>query len=231
MNAAMAYRHFDYRLVAACVAGSIALHVWLLIMLPSWNAARESLPPLIVELAKQESAPEIEPPKPLPLQPRHDVRKPEPIKPVPQPRTPQTVAEEKNLTSPVLTAPPEAVTPSTPVIAAESRASPPDIARTQPAPVTAPAVQPRVDPSYLHHPEPAYPLVALRRGETGTVYVLVRVTPDGRAASVTMNKSSGSSVLDEAATRAVRGWRFSPARQGTQAVEGEVIVPVVFKLN
>jgi protein TonB len=59
----------------------------------------------------------------------------------------------------------------------------------------------------------------------------VLVTAEGLAGSVSVQTSSGSQALDQAALDAVKGWRFVPARQGTQAVEGWHLVPIVFKLE
>jgi len=72
---------------------------------------------------------------------------------------------------------------------------------------------------------------ARRRGEQGTVVLKVLVTAEGLAGSVSVQSSSGSSALDQAALEAVRNWKFVPARQGTQPVEGWHFVPIVFKLE
>ena len=85
--------------------------------------------------------------------------------------------------------------------------------------------------AYLHNPPPRYPLVARRNGEQGTVTLKVLVTPDGTPASVAVEHTSGSTRLDEAATEAVRTWRFIPARRGTHAVEAWLLVPIVFRLD
>jgi len=59
----------------------------------------------------------------------------------------------------------------------------------------------------------------------------VLVGPDGKAAKVELDRSSGSPVLDAAATDAVARWRFVPARRGAEAVEAWVVVPMVFRLE
>jgi periplasmic protein TonB len=48
---------------------------------------------------------------------------------------------------------------------------------------------------------------------------------------VSIETSSGSTSLDEAALEAVRKWHFVPARRGAQAVEAWHLVPIVFKLE
>jgi protein TonB len=63
------------------------------------------------------------------------------------------------------------------------------------------------------------------------VLLRVRVSPDGRPASISVQKSSGRALLDQAAVDAVRGWTFVPARQGGEAIAGWVSVPIVFHLQ
>lgn len=85
--------------------------------------------------------------------------------------------------------------------------------------------------AYLRNPEPVYPVSARRRGEQGTVMLKVLVTREGTAASVSVDKTSGFAVLDQAALEAVRKWRFAPARHGAEPVESAVLVPIVFRLE
>ncbi|MFN7086904.1 MAG: energy transducer TonB [Burkholderiales bacterium] len=90
---------------------------------------------------------------------------------------------------------------------------------------------PSFNAAYLRNPPPRYPLIARRNGEQGTVTLKVLVARDGTPASVTVEKSSGSSHLDAAALEAVGAWRFVPARRGAQPVEAWVLVPIVFRLE
>lgn len=85
--------------------------------------------------------------------------------------------------------------------------------------------------AYLHNPYPPYPSVSQRRGEEGKVLLRVKVTEDGRAATVQINTSSGSQRLDNSALETVSQWRFVPAQRNGKAVSEWVIVPIVFKLN
>ena len=96
------------------------------------------------------------------------------------------------------------------------------------APVAAPV---RYDADYLRNPPPAYPSLSRRLHEEGRVVLLVRVTAEGAAASVSIERSSGHARLDEAALDAVRRWRFVPARRGDEAVAASVLVPLVFRLD
>ena len=90
---------------------------------------------------------------------------------------------------------------------------------------------PNFNAGYLRNPPPRYPLIARRNGEQGTVTLKVLVTREGLPAEISVQTSSGSASLDQAAVEAVKGWRFAPARQGAQAVEAWVLVPIVFKLE
>ena len=54
---------------------------------------------------------------------------------------------------------------------------------------------------------------------------------DGRIGDVLVEKSAGHPELDDAATDAVKRWRFDPARRGSDAVAMWVLLPVEFKLR
>jgi periplasmic protein TonB len=222
-------------LLAWCIAGSVAAHVFALTVMPGWKKTQETLPvPLTVEL--REPPPKIEPPKLLPMESQPVVKaRVKPVAEKPAPREERPVER----VAPILTAAPEApVAPAAPVVP-EQKPVPPEPPRPPPAPVAAPTppvppapvTPPRSDAAYLNNPIPAYPLAARRRGDQGTVMVRVLVTAQGLAARVGLAKSSGHSSLDEAALVAVKSWRFEPARQGGQAIESQHDVPVVFKLD
>jgi protein TonB len=108
----------------------------------------------------------------------------------------------------------------------------PDPAAATSAPVSQPAIEaPRFDAAYLDNPRPAYPLMARRRGQEGEVLLEVAVGADGRALRAEVLRSSGFSLLDGAAQRAVSGWRFVPARRGMVTIEATVRVPIRFRLD
>lgn len=89
----------------------------------------------------------------------------------------------------------------------------------------------RFDADYLDNPRPAYPTFSQRLREQGRVLLKVRVTRSGVADSVTIARSSGYPRLDDSALATVRHWRFIPARQGDQALDSWVLVPVTFSLR
>lgn len=86
-------------------------------------------------------------------------------------------------------------------------------------------------PDYLKNPKPKYPPVAERRKQQGTVVLNVTVSASGRATKLSVKKSSGFELLDQAAITAVREWEFTPARIGSLAVESEIEVPWRFTLT
>ena len=78
---------------------------------------------------------------------------------------------------------------------------------------------------------PEYPRAAREAGWEGTVVLQVMVLPDGTAGNVTLHKTSGYSILDEAALAAVKGWRFIPAMDGNFPIQSVVRMPVRFDLR
>lgn len=84
--------------------------------------------------------------------------------------------------------------------------------------------------AYLNNPAPSYPDTARRARQEGTVSLRVLVTAGGRASEVHLAGSSGVSSLDQAAIRAVKRWRFTPARQNGQSITAWVRIPIRFKL-
>lgn len=86
-------------------------------------------------------------------------------------------------------------------------------------------------PLYRRNPEPPYPLAARRRRQEGVVELVVEVSAIGRASRVTVQRTSGFKLLDEAAARAVKDWEFEPARVSGVAVESRIEVPVRFRLT
>lgn len=86
-------------------------------------------------------------------------------------------------------------------------------------------------PAYTYNPKPKYPRAARRRGQEGTVVLLIEVLASGRVGEVAIEESSGHELLDGAAMKAVRRWRFTPAKKGSVPVRASVKVPVEFNLK
>ncbi|MCS6860896.1 MAG: energy transducer TonB [Abditibacteriales bacterium] len=86
-------------------------------------------------------------------------------------------------------------------------------------------------PKYRNNPKPDYPPDARRQKQEGVVYLLVSINARGRVEDVQVDQSSGFTLLDEAALKAVRRWEFEPARRGDTPVPTRVRVPIRFKLE
>jgi protein TonB len=188
----------------------------------------EAKPDPIREVAP--APPERQPPPTIPATPRTSIAR---IHSKPQARA-QTAAPEV------------AVSPSTEVATAgdvalpaavetaprkaegisSSNVSPTAPARSGPGPITVVAT-----PRYRSNPRPDYPIVSRRRHEEGEARLTVTVSPDGRVLHVSLFKSSGYPLLDQAAVDAVRTWTFEPARASGIAVTSEVVVPVRYSLS
>lgn len=86
-------------------------------------------------------------------------------------------------------------------------------------------------PDYGSNPPPEYPRRARKQGWQGTVLLRVAVSSTGAPSAVTVARSSGYPLLDDAAIEAVLRWRFRAARRGDEPVESTVEVPVTFRLQ
>ena len=88
-----------------------------------------------------------------------------------------------------------------------------------------------VQVSYAYSPKPEYPDRARREGREGRVLLQVLVDEQGKSKFIEVDRSSGSEVLDRAATEAIKHWRFSPAHYGDKSVESWVKIPIDFRLT
>ncbi len=78
---------------------------------------------------------------------------------------------------------------------------------------------------------PGYPRRAVRRGEQGSVILRVHVAADGSAAAVDIFRTSGYTLLDSAARRAVARWHFVPANRAGFPVPSTMLVKIRFVLT
>ncbi|CAM4400871.1 TonB family protein [Stenotrophomonas indicatrix] len=206
--------HFDPARVAAWSA-AIALHLlaFLLLLIPATYQAITALPrdQTTVRFIPREEPKPIEP-LPVPTEPEKvevvHKRQATPV-PAPLPTPTATVEEAQGIILPA--AEPTAVqaaptiAPSTPLAGAQLQ--------------------------YRSNPPPSYPIQALRNHEQGTVLLRVEVDPSGQPVNVSIERSSGSRSLDQAARQQVlRHWRFVPAERDGMAVPAIGMVPVQFSL-
>lgn len=85
-------------------------------------------------------------------------------------------------------------------------------------------------PSYSN-PKPVYPELARKRGQEGRVLLSAHIDEKGELTELRVDKSSGFSLLDEAALKAVRRWRFKPALRDGMPVKGTALIPIEFLLR
>ena len=153
--------------------------------------------------------PEVEPPKPREEKPPEAERAEDPMPPDP--------------TAPKLAEPePEREQMETPNIPPPS----------PPAPAVAPK-QAKIDAPPKPHKtiKPDYPKGARQRGEQGDVVLEIRVNAAGIVDRVDIVSPSGFSELDEAAARAARTARFTPAKSGGSPVASTARLTLNFKLR
>lgn len=213
------------RTLFICLLASIVLHAMLLLWLPGW---RLSVP-------AQDAAPVLDVVMVLPERAGVAVAAatPPPQKQVRNTPSPPAVKPQAAPLPPVVPAPVVASAATAGAVPVHNDDVPPAATQASvPAAASPVTVTPPVfTASYLRNPPPAYPAVARRSGEEGTVMLRVLVGRDGAPLKVEVDQSSRSRLLDHAAQDAVKGWRFVPARRGTENIEAWVRVPVSFRLE
>ena len=155
------------------------------------------------------AAPEVEPLKPREEKPPEAEKAEDPLPP--DPTAPKLVEPE-----------PEREQMETPSIPPPS----------PPAPAVAPK-QAKIDAPPKPHKtiKPDYPKGARQRGEQGDVVLEIRVNAAGIVDRVDIVSSCGFSELDEAAVRAARTARFTPAKSGGSPVASTARLTLNFKLR
>lgn len=106
-----------------------------------------------------------------------------------------------------------AVAASLALLAASARAQPPPVQITPPV--------------LLSHVDAVYPANAVPPGEHVDVVLAVTIDPDGNVTEIQVLESGGS-ALDEAATTAVRQWKFRPAMRNGKPIASRIKVPFHF---
>jgi protein TonB len=159
---------------------------------------------------------------------------PQPVAPMPEPvREPANIAHSKAATLPAISEPAPAPASSAPAAGSPTVALPASapVVAAKP-PTTAPDGITRIArPQGGYQVRPTYPSTPRRLGIQGTTLLRVYVLADGRIGDVLVESSAGHPDLDQAAIGAVRGWRFDPARRGTEPVAMWVLLPVEFRLR
>ncbi len=215
----------EWKHCAPYFLAAVALHLLALVWPRQTTVGELGLPPvnqIMVHLVDQPAAPPAVQSPPAPSEPSAVPAPPQ------RDRLPRTVRPILAMPAKSAPAPAAFVVPAAP-------AAPPELApaaseRNGPVapPVSTPA---QFNAAYLQNPAPVFPPLSRRQGEQGKVLLRVKVSAEGHPVAVDLEKSSNFVRLDEAARLAVSRWRFVPARRGEQAVEGSVIVPIVFRLE
>ena len=117
--------------------------------------------------------------------------------------------------------PPAVVEAATASPTRELPASPPDLP-------SAPQLISKVE--YMQPPRPVYPTLSRRLREQGEVVLRILITPQGRSAEVTVERTSGSVRLDQAAIAAVYAAVFKPRLENGLAVPAYAFIPIRFEL-
>lgn len=88
-----------------------------------------------------------------------------------------------------------------------------------------------IKPEPVFIPPLDYPALARKANIEGNVLVRMLVDIDGTVAEAQILKSSGNQLLDEAALKSSRQWRFTPGRQRDKLVRVWVHTPFIFNLK
>lgn len=75
---------------------------------------------------------------------------------------------------------------------------------------------------------PVYPESARKRGVEGWVELAFTVTPNGTVEDVEVRNASPAEIFDDAATRAIRQWRFEPVERNGEKVAQRAMVRLRF---
>ena len=162
----------------------------------------ESKPP------EPEPPPEMEPSKELPPDPEAmKLPEPEEVRPILE----KVEAKERKETEET----PRPPAPAAPAVAAAA----PRRARVDAPPRPRRAIK------------PDYPNGARQRGEQGDVVLEIGVTAEGTVDDVVIVSSCGFRELDEAAVRAVKTARFTPAKRDRKPVASVARITLTFKLK
>ena len=153
--------------------------------------------------------PEVEPPKPREEKPPEAERAEDPLPPDPAaPKLAEPEPEREQMETPNIPPP------------------------SPPAPAVAPKQAKIAAPPKPHKTiKPDYPKGARQRGEQGDVVLEIRVNAAGIVDRVDVVSPSGFPELDEAAVRAARTARFTPAKSGGSPVASTARLTLNFKLK
>jgi protein TonB len=169
-----------------------------------------------------------------------DIEEPEPPEEIEEPPPPPE--EVTAPPPPVAPPPPINIAPAPPPIQTQPTIpppAPPALVIPPPAPVAPPppsmarGATTRNERRWASRIQENYPTRAIREEVEGTVGVRVTVTSEGRATNCQVTRSSGSSVLDQAACRGMERYaRFNPALDNAgNDTTGSYSTSITYRLN
>lgn len=228
------------------IAGVLALHVgmgWLLMQMNPIVLPPPKPKPIQIKMVEllppppAPSAPPKQPEPPQPVAPPKQVQlverpKPEPIKPKPVPiiATKPLPTAEPPPVAPVMMAAPAPIDVDPPPAIVAAPAPTPSPAPVEKAP-SAPKMVAVTGVSYQRAPDAEYPESARDRGEQGVAVIKTLIGVNGKVESATIEKSSGSRQLDQAALRAVKRASFYPYQENGVAAAVYTLIPIEFTLE
>ncbi len=219
-------RRPDIFLILAVVCAMHVAALWALTTTFSRAPSVLITPPAIVGVLVSEEQ-SVTPPEALSMETQPQ--------PQPVPHTPEQVPV------PPLQAPPSERAATLPPPESAPAAENPDMRESRSVPAmasdaeadgsTQPILPPRADAVFLDNPAPRYPQMSRRLREEGHVLLNVFIRADGSVGEVKLKRSSGFPRLDEAASDAVRRWRYVPAMRGQTPIDYWHVQPLDFELD
>lgn len=86
-------------------------------------------------------------------------------------------------------------------------------------------------PVKIYAPSPGYPLKARESDWEGVTVLKVLIKTNGKIGEVIILESSGYQILDQAAVKAIKKWRYRPALKDGIAVSKQIRVRIKFELE
>ncbi|MBP2636020.1 MAG: TonB family protein [Firmicutes bacterium] len=216
---------------------SVCLHIFLLAAGGCLLSGLVTMPPLAAETMlemelvsvptdRSEIAALVQPADIQPVVPNEAVTSSQPVLPSSEPE-PSVAVSDLSMTE-----------AKTPVSQPASQATETSIVTSKPAagvdtPATSIGRTGFAAPGILSKVTPSYPPAARQAGLEGTVLLTIQILANGRPGDITVARSSGHTMLDEAAIAAVAEWRFVPAkdRSSGRSVDCTTSLPISFRLK
>lgn len=87
-----------------------------------------------------------------------------------------------------------------------------------------------VRPTPVKTPPPEYPDAMRRGGVSGVVALKVEIDETGAVSNCSVSKSSNAE-FEQPALKAVKNWKFTPAKKDGAPVKVSLVIPIKFNLD